>query len=68
MAQLTLHLILDREMLLKVAGYYLYRSEEQLYGRPVVDGVYIQRSTLGAPPPEEMTISMQWNSSQIPAE
>lgn len=61
MEQLRLNLVLDREMLRKVAGYYLYRSQEEgENGTPVVSGVYIQRETIGENPPENMRLLLEW--------
>jgi len=51
---------LDKDMLPKLIGYYLYRSEEQEYGRPVIDGVCIQRGKIGEEPPDNMTLSLEW--------
>ena len=68
MEQASFHLVLDKHMLTKVIGYYIYRSQEQHYDRPVVDGLYIQRNTLGEYPPEEMIVSITWSSSPIHAE
>ena len=60
MKQLRLNLVLDREMLQKVIGYYMYRSQEEERDRPTVDGVYIQRETIGENPPENMTLLLEW--------
>jgi hypothetical protein len=51
---------LDKKLLDTSAKYYIYRSEEQAGTRPVIDGVYIQRSALAPNPPEEMTVSFEW--------
>jgi hypothetical protein len=64
MNHLRLNLILDREMLPKVISYYIYRSQEQDKGRPIVDGVYIQRESMGRRPPENMTLSLEWIEGQ----
>ncbi len=57
---MDLTLVLDRTMLQKVIGYYIYRSEEVEEGRPVVDGLYIQRQIAGNPPPATMKITIEW--------
>lgn len=36
---------LDGDMLQKVVGYYIYRSEEVHHGHPIIDGIYAQRRT-----------------------
>jgi hypothetical protein len=60
MEQLHVNLVLDREMLGKVITYYVYRSQEMEGARPIIDGVYIQRGTVGANPPEHMKLSLEW--------
>jgi len=60
MTQFRANLVLDRAMLPKVLSYYLYRSEEQEHGGPVIDGVYIQKGQLGEEPPDHMTLSLEW--------
>lgn len=60
MEKLQLTLILDREMLRKVTGYYIYRSQEEEKDSPIVDGVYIQRETIGENPPKNMTLLLEW--------
>jgi hypothetical protein len=51
---------LDEELLKKVTTYYIYRSEEHNGPRPVVDGVYIQRPTIGAEPPKKINLLLEW--------
>ena len=58
--RVDLTLVLDRTMLEKVAGCFIYRSEAMEEGRPVVDGVYLQRQVVGSPPPTEMRITIDW--------
>ncbi len=53
-------LILDKDMLHKVENYYIYRSQEEERGRPIIDGVYVQRETIDINPPENIDISLQW--------
>ena len=60
MKELHFNLKLDDENTSKMPTYYLYRSEEQEGGRPIVDGVYIQRQTLGPNPPGEMSLMLEW--------
>jgi hypothetical protein len=60
MKQLRFNFKLDDEMLNKLPTYYLYRSQEQERGRPIIDGVYIQRETLGLNPPKDMTMLLEW--------
>jgi hypothetical protein len=62
MKQMRFNLKLDQEETSKMATYYLYRSEEQEGLRPIVDGVYIQRGTLGAEPPNAMSLVLEWDS------
>ena len=59
MKQLRFNLKLDDEESSKIPTYYLYRSEEQQGGRPIVDGVYIQRNTLGPQPPKLMNLLLE---------
>jgi hypothetical protein len=42
--------------------YYLYRSEELIGGRPIIDGVYVQRSELGPTPPQTMSMMLEVES------
>ena len=58
MVKLELTLILDKYT--SVKNYYLYRSQEEEGGSPIVDGVYIQRETIGENPPESMTLLLKW--------
>jgi len=44
----------------KVTGYHIYRSKEEENGRPIVDGVYLQRRKVGEMPPERMTLRLEW--------
>ena len=60
MNRIRANLRLDSEMLKKVPTYYIYRSQEEERGRPIVDGVYIQRETIGVDPPEKMTLLLEW--------
>lgn len=60
MEQLHVNLVLDKEMLGKVITYYIYRSREMESGRPTIDGVYIQRGTVGINPPEHMKLLLEW--------
>ena len=60
MKELHFNLKLDDENTSKMPTYYLYRSEEQEGGRPIVDGVYIQRQTLGPNLPGEMSLMLEW--------
>ncbi|MDP1808209.1 MAG: hypothetical protein Q8L35_01580 [Actinomycetota bacterium] len=60
MEQLRVSISLDRAMLGKVGGYYLYRSQEEQSGRPIIDGVYVQRETIGDVPPATMTLLLEW--------
>jgi hypothetical protein len=62
--KIVLELILDTEMLPKVGAYYLYRSKEINGGRPIVDGVYVQRATLGDIAPEHMNLTLEWKNVQ----
>ena len=64
MQRLRLNMILDREQLGKVIGYYMYRSQEMELNRPIIDGVYIQRKQLGETPPESLTLLLEWNEEQ----
>ena len=56
--QLRFNLKLDNEHI-KLPTYYLYRSEEYEGNRPIIDGVYIQRGTLGPNPPKDITILLE---------
>ncbi len=58
--RVDLTLVLDRTMLEKVAGYFIYRSAEMEEGRPIVDGLYMQRQVVGSPPPATMRITIDW--------
>jgi len=64
MNQLRLTLFLDKEMLSKVGGYYIYRSQEREVGRPIVDGVYIQREAVGENPPKAMSLWLEWSKTR----
>ncbi len=55
---MDLRLVLDRKESEKLARYYIYRSEEMEEGRPVVDGLYVQRQVVGRPPPETMRVTI----------
>jgi hypothetical protein len=52
---------LDRTMLEKVDGYYVYRSQETQDERPVVDGLYLRRSAVGGDPRESIRLSISWD-------
>ena len=41
-------LALDKEYLPKVYNYYIYRSVEWHEGRPIIDGLYVQREWMWA--------------------
>ncbi len=58
--QLQSRVRLDHEMLRKVSGYYIYRSDEEEDGRPIIDGVYIQRGAVDGNPPETMSLLLEW--------
>ena len=58
MEKLELTLLLDKDY--DLLRYYLYRSREEENGRPIVDGVYIQRDTVGENPPEKMKLLLEW--------
>lgn len=60
MKQFRATLKLDKELLAKTSTYYIYRSEEKNGPRPIVDGVYMQRDALGAEPPEEISLLLEW--------
>jgi len=64
MKQLRLSLVLDREQLCKVIGYYVYRSQEGGRSRPVVGGVYIRRKMVGENPPERIRLLLEWTQRQ----
>jgi hypothetical protein len=53
---------LDKEMLSKTPTYYIYRSEEMSGKRPVLDGIYIQRSAIGSNPPDEIHAVFEWKT------
>ena len=55
---------LDKEMLSKTPTYYIYRSEEMAGKRPVLDGIYIQRSAIGSNPPQEISAVFEWEMNQ----
>jgi hypothetical protein len=54
--QLRFTLKLDSDKTDKMIAYYLYRSEEFNGDRPIIDGVYVQRSTIGPTPPETLSV------------
>ncbi len=58
-------LVIDKEQEEKLSGYCLYRSVEKQSGRPTIDGVYIQRRHLANQPPDEITITLEWQSKTI---
>ncbi len=60
MGDLTASLVLDIDQLGKLAGYYLYRSEELAGDRPIVDGLYLQKSEIGDRPPMRMRLQLNW--------
>jgi len=60
MKQLRFTLVRDKDMLRESTKYYLYRSQEEERGRPIVDGVYIQQETIDENPPEKMTLLLEW--------
>lgn len=57
---MELRMVLDDSMLKKVAGYYLFRSEETIDERPIVDGLYVQRQVFPGDPPTEFSITVEW--------
>jgi hypothetical protein len=59
--QRSFTLRLDRETSEKTPTCYLYRSEEMADGRPVIDGVYFQRSALSANPPEKLSVQIDYD-------
>jgi hypothetical protein len=61
--QLRFVLRLDRENTEKMPAYYLYRSGESNGGRPIIDGVYIQRNAIGPTPPEIMNVLLEADSN-----
>ena len=61
MTHLDANLSLDTEILENLPTYYLYRSREERGDRPIVDGVYLQRKTLGVNPPKTMKLLLEWN-------
>ena len=63
MKQLRFILRLDRENTGKMPAYYLYRSDESNGGRPIIDGVYIQRNAVGPTPPETMNVLLEADSN-----
>ncbi len=62
MKQLHFTLRLDQDKTDKMSTYYLYRSEEYTGQRPVIDGVYVQRDTIGLTPPETVSLILEWHS------
>lgn len=50
---------LDETATRKVGGYFIYRSQELSGERPAVDGVYVQRGTLGDDPPKSLEMSLR---------
>lgn len=53
-------LVLDEEYELKLAGYCLYRSLEKGDNeRPIIDGLYIQRSEIGRSPPQKIRLTVE---------
>ena len=62
MNQFHFTLRLDGETTEKTPTYYLYRSEESSGGRPIIDGVYFQRSAFGSTTPETLSIILEWSS------
>ena len=60
MEKLRSTIVLDTDYLHRVENYYIYRSQEEERGRPIVDGVYIQRETIGENPPEKMKLLLEW--------
>jgi len=60
MRQFELTVTLDKDMLPKLIGYYLYRSEEFEGKRPIVDGLYVQRDSIGPYPPDSMELTLTW--------
>jgi hypothetical protein len=40
--------------------YYQYKSQEEENGRPIIDGVYIQREIIGENPPQKMKLLLEW--------
>jgi hypothetical protein len=39
MNRLNCTLVIDKDILHKVENYYIYRSQEEEKGRPIIDGV-----------------------------
>jgi hypothetical protein len=60
--RLRLSLKLDKEQTNKMPTSYLYRSEEHEGGRPIIDGLYVQRRTIGTKPPAEMSVVLEWDT------
>lgn len=56
---------LDKRLLDTASAYYIYRSEEKAGARPVIDGIYIQRASVGPNPPEEMTLALDWETAAV---
>jgi hypothetical protein len=61
MAELRYTLELDTSESEKIMNYFLYRSTEKGINRPLVDGLYIQRSELSENPPKYIKISLQFD-------
>jgi hypothetical protein len=49
-------LLLDHKMLKKVKSYFIYKSEEEGAGAPVIGGLYILRQVVGSPPPATLRV------------
>ena len=61
----TYNLQLDEGMEEKGMGWHIYRSLEKHGDQPVIGGVYIQRSVLWDLPPEQMKLSLEWDSPPV---
>jgi len=59
MNQLALTLFINKNMQRKVPGYYIYRSWEKKNGRPIIDGVYMQKREFGKTPPETSVLHLE---------
>ncbi len=64
MANERFTLVLDKAMLAKTPTVYIYRSRETYAGRPIIDGLYVQRSHLAEPAPEQIAITIEWPSEE----
>ncbi len=60
--QIDTDLLLDVDQLMKLDKYYLYRSEETAGGRPLIDGLYVQKQEIGSTPPVRIRLVLEWTS------